>query len=67
MVVALLMLRRATVNSDGCRVFGTYCGRIVSGCRGLQPSELFSLALQLPDGSSSCLAEIPAAMILGGL
>jgi hypothetical protein len=21
-------------NSDGCRVFGTYCGRIVSGCRG---------------------------------
>ena len=40
------MLRRATINSDGCRVFGTYCGRIVSGCRGLQPSELFSAAIQ---------------------
>ena len=29
------MLRRATVNSDGCKVFGTYCGRIVSACSGL--------------------------------
>ncbi len=28
------MLRRAIVNSDGCRVLGTYCGGMVSGCRG---------------------------------
>jgi hypothetical protein len=34
-----------TVNSDGCGVLGTYCGTIISGCRGLQPSELFSAAL----------------------
>jgi hypothetical protein len=38
------MLCRTTINSDGCGVFGTYWGRIVSGCRGLQPSELFSPA-----------------------
>jgi len=28
------LLRRAIVNSDGCRVLGTYCGGMVSGCRG---------------------------------
>jgi MFS family permease len=27
------MLRRATVNSDGCGALGTYCGRTVSGYR----------------------------------
>jgi hypothetical protein len=30
------------VNSDGCGVFVTQWGRIVSSCGGLQPSELFS-------------------------
>jgi hypothetical protein len=37
-----------TVNSDGGGVRGTYCGRIVSGCRGLQPSDFVSHTF--PDG-----------------
>jgi len=32
-------------------------GEFVSGCGGLQPSELFSPTFQLPDGSRSRLAE----------
>src|ERR1700732_2086133 len=34
------------VNSDGCGVFVTQWGRMVSGCTGLHPSESVSGALQ---------------------
>jgi len=44
------------VNSDGCAVFGTSWERAVFGCRGLQPSEFVSPAVQIRTDSGRSVA-----------
>ncbi len=48
------------VNSDGCRLHGTYWDRIISGCRGLQPSEFASPTVQTGADSGRSVASRPA-------
>ena len=48
------------VDSDGCRVHGTYWDRIISGCRGLQPSEFASPTVQTGADSGRSVASRPA-------
>jgi len=51
------MLRRAIVNSDGCRLFGTYCGGMVSGCSGPIRTEYTILEHPIPLRTDPLLCE----------